>query len=616
MSPKREYTVGHFFCGAGGGVAGYAAARVEAAGVRARFRTVLAVDCWPTALMTCQRMTGAPVQLCDLFDREGYEAFHGRPPPPEWSPLTPAGLRAMCPTAPDVVFGSPPCKGFSRLLGASAASAPKYQALNTLVIRWLWLVLEAWPHNPPRLILMENVPDIADPARRRQRRGEALVGRVEAMLASYGYASRRTVHDCGPLGGLAQHRQRFLLVGRHLRRCPTLLYEPFTVPMRTIGDVIGDLPVPVGVQDVPGHDLPRLSEKTWQRLAFVEPGKDWRSIESAWTSAPNWQIAEANGLRFLVPGGADGLDPRVRAQHHSTVYGVQPWGDRSGTITGTGRPANGAFSVADPRLGRTAHNNILRLAAFSDASPCVTSGTTNVADPRLPTSAARHPAKLSVRTFESTAGTITGAGGGDQTTNVADPRLTCAPNGGTLRVVPMSERCPTVTATAGVWSTGSVQLADPRPVQPMRNGALGVQPFEGPSFTVTGSWDVHAGPAAVADPREAIVPIISPWGCWHRPPTVRELADLQAFPRVDRDGRLLVIAGGVTDQRMQIGNAVPPAAAQAVAEQMLRTLLSNDLGIVDVQGGGVWVRDAGVLHWYRTSRHQREIYSAPSKMQP
>lgn len=172
-------------------------AQVEALGVRARFETVLAVDCWDTALTTCARMNGCPVHPYDLFDAEGYELFHGHPPPDGWTPMTPAELRRICPVAPDVIFGSPPCKGFSRLLGGKAAKRAKYRALNSLVFRWLWLCLEAWPDSPPRLVLMENVPDIADVHRKKRKRGEELVERVERMLTAYGSGRCAAISSSG-----------------------------------------------------------------------------------------------------------------------------------------------------------------------------------------------------------------------------------------------------------------------------------------------------------------------------------------------------------------------------------------------------------------------------------
>jgi len=608
--------VGHFFAGAGGVVNGYKIVEVlTASGVKGCFETVLAVDAWATALETCRRLNGCTVHLHDLFDAEHYALFHGHPPPDDWAPMTPADLRRICPTAPDVIFASPPCKGFTQMIGTNQAKKLKYTAYNSLVFRWLFLCMEAWSDAPPKLVLMENVANMADPQRKKRKRGEHLVEQVERMLFRYGYASRRSKHNCGPLSGGAQNRWRFLLAGRHMKRCPQLLFEPFELPMTTIGDAIGDLPTPCYQSSVPMHDLPNITEATAQRLAFVRPGGDWRSIEGTWLSAGGWTLAErGDGCRLLLPtrdGQVDVQDPRVGRAYRRGVFGLLNPDGQCGTITGRTGPSNGTYSVADPQLGRTAHNNVFRLSGFDEQSPCVTAGGTptagglNVGDPRLPPRASRHNAKFSVRRLDQQAGTVTGASGGDHTAQLADPRLTCRPRGAALRVLSIDAQSPTVSGTTGVWSNCGVQLADPRPNRGPRNGSFGVQPLDGQSATITGSFDVHNGPAAVADRRPHMLcsPILTMEGLWHRPFTARELADLQTFPRCGADGRPLEFAGGVTDIRMQIGNAVPPLAARSIAEQMLRTLLNADGVPLAPEGSAIWVRgDDGVLHEVLTSR--------------
>lgn len=551
------FTCADFFCGCGGMVHGYESARAEMLGTRARFKTIFAVDVWPVAAESCERMTGVKVHVADLFTADQYVGFHGeRPcwcgsrqrldachacPPPDWTEMQPSDLRRLCPGGVRVLKGSPPCKSFSRLLGGDRALTPRYQALNQLVVRWLWLWLEAFPETPPDLILMENVPDIADPRRRKRRRGETVVEQVEAMLQAYGYACRRTTFDCGEIAGLAQHRDRFLLVARRVATTQAPLLEPFKVPMKTIGDVIGDLPPPVGDTGVPMHVLPtRTDLKTKHRLAFVEAGGDWRSIERNWLSAPGWTFA--GGVLVPMMDGGEG-----------------------------------------------------------------------VADPRLPPNENRHTNKYAVGAWAEQARTVTGGRIGSAANCVEDPRLTCTPNGATLRVVDVDGASPPVIRTSGVWSSGSVQVADVRVNCTPRSGSYGVQELDEPSDTITGSWDVHNGPAAVAAQPPDGVLIAPDWKVWHRTGrwvprawhrefTLRELADLQTFPRLDHAGQPLRLAGKLDEQRMQIGNAVPSASARVIAELMLATLLASALGVPVSGGAGIWVRDDGVLRWHATSR--------------
>ncbi|MFX8187888.1 hypothetical protein ABTK83_19420, partial [Acinetobacter baumannii] len=56
------------------------------------------------------------------------------------------------------------------------------------------------------------------------------------------------------------------------------MYEPPKRPLRSVGDVIGGLWLPGDPAAGSMHRVPRLQWKTWVRLAFVEAGSDWRSL--------------------------------------------------------------------------------------------------------------------------------------------------------------------------------------------------------------------------------------------------------------------------------------------------------------------------------------------------
>jgi site-specific DNA-cytosine methylase len=637
------WTCADFFCGAGGMVGGYEAARAEMAGVRGRFKTVLAVDVWPVAAQSCERMNGVRVEVADLFTADQYVQFHAaRPcwcgsraalgachasPPPAWVEFQPADLRRLCPEGVRVLKGSPPCNGFSRLLGADAAAAEKYQALNGLVVRWLWLWLEAFPECPPELILMENVPDIADPKRKKRRRGEALVERVEQMLSAYGYASRRTAFDCGPISGLAQHRDRFLMVARRVATTQAPLLEPFEMQMQTIGDVIRDLPPPVADFGIPMHVLPGNARKTSERLAFVTGGADWRSIEGNWLSSPGW--AFVNDV-LLPTDAAGGIDARLGRIAHNNVLRLGDWDAQSPCVTGGGGGANG--NVADPRPAEAYYGGIYGVRGMDDQACTVTgrsgvtTGAFSVEDTRLSPADGRHSCIYAVEAMDKPSRTVTGGGGGGRP-GLADPRLTCTPNGATLRVIETDGQSPPVIGTAGVWSSGSMQVADARVNAPPRNGSFGVQELDDQADTVTGSIDVHNGPAAVAAPPAGRVLIAPDWKlwhrtgrwvprAWHRPFSLKELARLQSFPDRGHDGRPIQLAGTLDEQRMQIGNAVPMAAARVIAELMLATLLASRLGVPVSGGSGIWVREAGVLRWYASSRGQRSMVGDGVEVRP
>jgi hypothetical protein len=83
--------------------------------------------------------------------------------------------------------------------------------------------------------------------------------------------------------------------------------------------------------------------------------------------------------------------------------------------------------------------------------------------------------------------------------------------------------------------------------------------------------------------------IVAEDGTWHRPLTLLELAALQNIP-AHVDGKPLRLTGTRTQIAEHVGNAVPRAAAQAIAERMLVTLTEASLGAFSLGSGNVWVR--------------------------
>ena len=226
----------HFCCGLGGGAKGFNQNKEVVGHLQAEWRCIGGVDVDAGALRDFQRLAGVPGTQMDLFTREQYTAFHGKEPPADWREATPADIRRAAGFQdPDVVFISSPCKGASGLLSEALSLTPKYQALNELTLRCVWLMCEAWQHNPPGLIVFENVPRLAT-------RGRHLLDQIVQVLNFFGYAVSETTHDCGELGGLAQSRKRFLLVARHVEKVPPFLYEPEKKSLQSVGAVLGRMP--------------------------------------------------------------------------------------------------------------------------------------------------------------------------------------------------------------------------------------------------------------------------------------------------------------------------------------------------------------------------------------
>ncbi|MGO1079938.1 DNA cytosine methyltransferase [Inquilinus sp. CA228] len=202
----REIRHFHFCCGLGGGAKGFNRGQARVGSMTARFRCIGGVDSDPASIRDFSRAAGVAGTVVDLFSADQYTAFHGRVPPDGWREAVPDDIRrAAHGERPHIVFISAPCKGFSGLLSEAMSKSERYQALNRLTERCVFLMLEAWSDDPPDLIIFENVPRIA-------KRGRPVLDRIHGMARPYGYAIQETQHDCGEIGNLAQSRKRFLMV--------------------------------------------------------------------------------------------------------------------------------------------------------------------------------------------------------------------------------------------------------------------------------------------------------------------------------------------------------------------------------------------------------------------
>lgn len=560
----------HLFCGLGGGAKGFNKGQARVGNLSARFRCIGGIDSDPAAIADFNQLAGVPGTLLDLFSREQYRDFHGHEPPPGWREATPLDIQnAAGAERPHIVFLSAPCKGFSGLLSESKAGTAKYQALNKLTLRGIWLTLEAWADDPPELLIFENVPRIAV-------RGRALLDRIGGLLRHYGYAVAETTHDCGELGGLAQSRKRFLLVARHIQKVPPFLYEPDKRPLASIGSILGRMPLPgdTGIAG-PMHRIPALQWKTWVRLAFVEAGSDWRSLN---------KLAVQDGILSDYC-----LMPESRWDN-SLQYGVHDWNRPSGTVAAKSRPGNGKFSIADPRGPSKAFTKFA-ITDWNQTTGTVigghgpSHGAYGVSDPRI--EGHEKSVQLGVRPWNQPAPVVTGKmvpGGGPHA--VADPRIEGGPRfNNTYRIVPWQHPSAAIAGPGG--PAGGLAVADPRTIHRAKSddyyggGHYGVLDWQQTSGAVSSAANLDNGRWSLADPRldqilpaanDKLVAVIRALdGTWHRPFTTLELAALQSL--LDPEDHLEL--QGLSDNawRERVGNAVPPKAAEAIASVMGTTLL-------------------------------------------
>jgi site-specific DNA-cytosine methylase len=543
MTKHHKFTIGHMYCGIGGNAIGAAAAEARWKNHAATFETVGGIDFDELACVDFQDLAQAPALCADMHK------------------VTPAMLRkAWGRRAPDFVMSSPPCKGYSGLLSAEKAKDPKYERMNELLERSLFLLCSTWKE-PPAVIFFENVPRIAS-------RGKAMISRCVQMLQAHGYSVHAGNHDCGEVGGLAQHRRRWFMVARHRDRVPQAVYHPPKHRVRGCGEVLGTLPIPGDVaRGGPMHSIPGISWRNWVRLALIPAGGDWRDLPNvvpegkarrevfrrdpvgkweepaltvigpAGNAAPNvadprpseWGAGRLGVKDWSAPAAAvtgEGLptngansvaDPRVPAVRFGNVDRVTPWEDPVGTVTHAPAPSSGGGAVADPRP-RDWYNHLYRVTDWEKPTGVVTgaskpsSGAVSVADPRVP---GWFNGTMGVEAWTEPTGAVTGNGrvNGSGPGAVADPRiadfvqLTDNPtrHRNKYAVADWEEPAPAVIGASRPGS-GAASVADPRFTDGKKKNwqqVAGVTPWSEPIMAITSNASIHAGAFQVADPRAA-----------------------------------------------------------------------------------------------------------------
>lgn len=350
----------------------------------------------------------------------------------------------------------------------------------------------------------------------------------------------------------------------------------------------------------------RFDEPAPTVTAQSEPGGGGYSVADPRVPAPESQQAQKwevtpydQPTRTVIAANGTGTDASAVADPRwgGGGLGVHAWSDPAGAVTAEGYPSNGAFSVADPRLGSYGqHGNKLRVERWTAPSHTVTtsdrvgSGALSVADPRIPSSA-----------------------------QVPAFRNLC-------RVEAWAEPCHTIvsgTRPAG----GALSVADPRVAAKARrddfktSGHYGVVSWSEPANAVTAHGQHDNGWCSVADPRPLPAPgdqpdpvpvIIALDGTWHRPFTTLDLAALQFgidiatgfmdTPMAATMRRVRNKRTGQVEERWShtrwregIGNALPWASAQASGSEMARTILMARSGqTFRLSSTPVWVQPFAV----------------------
>lgn len=573
----------HIFCGSGGDARGFLDAGFTPTGI----------DYDPRAIDDFQRLTGCEGHVLDL------------------ETATVEQLRARVGQRPHVLVLSAPCKWASGLMSEDKALSEKYRRLAALTVRGIDLALSAWPEGP-MLVLFENVPRIVSRAKKLAEAPDEVnvLDCVISLLQRSGYATDQRFHDCGEIGGLAQHRKRFLLVARDMERCPDFLREPPKQRVRSIGEEIFSLPVPRPDSPDPMHRLNEVAPVNHVRLAAVLPSCDWKTIP-AQIEVVVCSSSEAVriGLECVQPAAAGvpaDVRTKARANKQNGGHGVEAHDRPSHGVVGCSDPSNARASVEDIRLGCEP-----QAGAYGVHSPDRPSATVlgyhkhgSVADIRL--GHAPHNDSYGVVSPDAPSFAVRGCNEVRQATAaVADVRVQWDHSERSGRpdcygVADPAAPSPTICARAVIQSARA-SVADTR----LAAGAGD----EGPIRYDERGWPIptHSlirypdgrvvlyGPELDLKTKKgchlviASVDVASGRRAWHRPLTTRELACLQSFPRDFQFCGPVSSSKRGTGQRERIGNAIPCATAKAIAQEARLTILAALEGGFHLSSGPIWV---------------------------
>jgi hypothetical protein len=358
MFTDVEFRHAHLFGAIGGGAKGFKKAQAASWATCARAFAASAASTStrrPTATSRAWSACRRPRWTCSTASSTSPSTARSRR---RAGAKPPADMhRAYGHERPHVVFLSAPCKGFSGLLSETKSLTDKYQALNRLTLRGIWLMLEAYKDDPVELIVFENVPRIAT-------RGRHLLDQIVGLLRAYGYAVAETTHDCGELGGLAQsasascssratwRRCRRSCTSRTRSRCAPWANARQDAAARRRRSRARCTASRAAVEDVGAPRVRRGRQRLAQlnKLA-VEDGvlRDYLLVPTMHGGAGREPLGRARGT--VVAAAAEQRPSRRRSRARSCTrramacaVGCDRW-----RRVGRAMPSNGRFAVADPR---------------------------------------------------------------------------------------------------------------------------------------------------------------------------------------------------------------------------------------------------------------------------
>ena len=202
----------------------------------------------------------------------------------------------------DVVFGGPPCQGFS-LMGKRSFDDPR----NSLVFHFIRLVLEL----KPKFFLMENVKGIT------VGKHKEFIGEIINKFENNGY---KINHDYQVLNaanyGVPQNRERLFLLGcRQDVELPNYP-EKMTFPNQkapTVWEALQDLPAI--------ESYPELSQQDWVFAEFGQPSNYAKKLRNLTIEKNNYSYQRQYDHKLLTSSLRTNHSPESMERFASTPHG-------------------------------------------------------------------------------------------------------------------------------------------------------------------------------------------------------------------------------------------------------------------------------------------------------
>ena len=276
--------------------------------------------------------------------------------PEEWSPVD-----------AEVVFGNPPCSGFSVM------SAKDFRGADSKINHCMWAFVDYAARVRPYVAVFESVQNAYTSAD-----GHTLMRQLRDRIqdrTGHTYTLYHVRHNAVAVGGAAVRRRYFWLASR----VPFGIERPSLARYPVLNDVIGDLE-PLG--------------PTWQAQPYRSPPSWWSTTRRSRSGAVDGHVVLSNPLTRRMADLMAGVawDPGMHigqvAQRYWDTYAKLPdsWRDTEekivkneffmGFTTPTrwhgdryGRVVTGAglHNIVHPRLDRTVtHREVARILGFPD----------------------------------------------------------------------------------------------------------------------------------------------------------------------------------------------------------------------------------------------------------